>query len=61
MTQGFSSTRSIFSSTSMTGRPKMHDLGPRFRIGQPQCLAGNVDVLPLEGHDFAKAAAGQDQ
>ena len=30
-------------------------------IGKAQDIIGEIDVLPLQGHDFVKAAASEDQ
>lgn len=43
------------------GLAEMHDLGARLGIGQAQGPAGDIDVVPFQGHDLAKATAGQDQ
>jgi hypothetical protein len=44
-----------------SGGPDMHDFLAGFGIGQTQGALAEIDVVPFQRHDFAKAAPGQDQ
>lgn len=43
------------------GLTEVDDLGAGLRVGEAERLGGKVHVLPLERHDLAQTAAGQDQ
>ena len=43
------------------GLAQMDDLSARLGVRQPQRLASDIHMLPLERHDFIEAAASQDQ
>ena len=40
---------------------QMDNLCSRLGIRKAQDIVGKIDVLPLQGHDLVKAAAGEDQ
>ena len=44
-----------------SGRSDMDRLRTSLGIGQVECRALEVDVVPLEGHDFRQSASGEDQ
>jgi hypothetical protein len=43
------------------GLPEMDDFGAGLGVRQPQGPAGEIHVFPMERHDLAEAATGQDQ